>query len=126
MLIHKHVDNRIELGVVIMKGENNSTKGAEESQNGLGWKEPQRSSSFNPPAMCTVANYQTRLPRATSSLALNTSRGGASTTSLGNLFQWKKKSSAAQKSKQTAVCAGTEMGLGGRETMHCSLPFLLP
>ena len=31
-------------------------------------------------------NHQTRLPRATSSLALNASRDGASTTSLGNLF----------------------------------------
>jgi len=40
-----------------------------------------------PPAMCRVANHQTRLPRATSSLALNASRDGASTTSLGNLFQ---------------------------------------
>ena len=37
--------------------------------------------------MCRVANYQTRLPRATSSLALNASRDGASTASLGNLFQ---------------------------------------
>ena len=37
--------------------------------------------------MCRVANHQTRLPRATSSLALNASRDGASTTSLGNLFQ---------------------------------------
>jgi len=27
-----------------------------ESQNGLGWKGPQWSSSFNPPAMCRVAN----------------------------------------------------------------------
>ena len=43
--------------------------------------------SFNPPAMCGVTNHQTRLPRATSSLALNASRDGASTTSLGNLFQ---------------------------------------
>jgi len=42
---------------------------------------------FQPPAMCRVANHQTRLPRATSSLALNASRDGASTTSLGNLFQ---------------------------------------
>ena len=39
-----------------------------------------------PPAMCRVANHQTRLPRATSSLALNASRDGASTTSLGNLL----------------------------------------
>ena len=42
---------------------------------------------FQPPAMCRVANQQTRLPRATSSLALNASRNGASTASLGNLFQ---------------------------------------
>ena len=39
------------------------------------------------PATCRVANHQTRLPRATSSLALNASRYGASTASLGNLFQ---------------------------------------
>ena len=38
----------------------------------------------HPPAMCKVANHQTRLPRATSSLALNASRDGASTASLGN------------------------------------------
>ena len=36
--------------------------------------------------MGRVANHQTRLPRATSSLALNASRDQASTTSLGNLF----------------------------------------
>jgi len=42
---------------------------------------------FQPPAMCRVANHQTRLPRATSSLALNASGDGASTTSLGNLVQ---------------------------------------
>ena len=41
---------------------------------------------FQPPAMCRVANHQTRLPRATSSLALNACRDGASTASLGNLF----------------------------------------
>ena len=41
---------------------------------------------FQPPAMCRVANQQTRLPRATSSLALNAFRDGASTASLGNLF----------------------------------------
>ena len=32
---------------------------------------------FQPPAMCRVANQQTRLPRATSSLALNASRDEA-------------------------------------------------
>jgi len=37
--------------------------------------------------MGRIANHWTRLPRATSSLALNASRDGASTTSLGNLFQ---------------------------------------
>ena len=37
-----------------------------------------------PPAMCRVANHQTRLPRATSSLALD-ALDRASTTSLGNL-----------------------------------------
>ena len=40
---------------------------------------------FLPPATCRVANQQTRLPRATSSLALNACRDGASTASLGNL-----------------------------------------
>jgi len=58
-----------------------------ESWNGLGWKGPQWSSSFNPTAMCRVAHHQTRLPRATSSLALNASKDGASTASLGNPFQ---------------------------------------
>ena len=42
--------------------------------------------TFQPPAVCKVANQQTRLPRATSSLALNASRDGASTASLDNLF----------------------------------------
>ena len=41
--------------------------------------------SFNPPAIYSVANQQPRLPRATSSLALNACRDGASTASLGNL-----------------------------------------
>ena len=40
---------------------------------------------FQPPAVCRVTNHQPRLPRATSSLALNASRDGASTASLGNL-----------------------------------------
>ena len=35
--------------------------------------------------MCRVSNQQSRLPRATSSLALNACRDGASTASLGNL-----------------------------------------
>ena len=37
--------------------------------------------------MCRVTNHQTRLPGATSSLALSASRDGASTASLGILFQ---------------------------------------
>ena len=39
---------------------------------------------FQPPAVCRVTNQQTRLPRATSSLASNASRDGASTASLGS------------------------------------------
>ena len=42
--------------------------------------------NFKPPAMYRVTNYYTGMPRATSSLAMNASREGASTTSL-NLFQ---------------------------------------
>ena len=42
---------------------------------------------FKPSATGRVVNHQTRLPRATSSLALSPSRDGASTASLGNLFQ---------------------------------------
>jgi len=54
------------------------------------WPGLQRSAvliQFQPPAMCRVTNQQTRLSRATSSLALNACRDGASTASLGNLFQ---------------------------------------
>ena len=39
------------------------------------------------PATGRVSNHQARLPRDTSSLALNASRDGASTTSPGILFQ---------------------------------------
>ena len=41
---------------------------------------------FQPPAICRVTNHQTRLLRATSSLALNACMDGASTASLCNLF----------------------------------------
>ena len=51
-----------------------------------GLQRPTMLIQFQPPAMRRVANQQPRLPRATSSLALNASRDGASTTSLGNLF----------------------------------------
>jgi len=51
-----------------------------------GLKRPTMLIQFQPPAMCRVANQQPRLPRATSSLALNACRDGASTASLGNLF----------------------------------------
>jgi len=46
------------------------------------WPGLQRSTvltQLQPPAMCRVANQQPRLPRATSSLALNACRDGAST-----------------------------------------------
>jgi len=64
---------------------------------------------FQPPAMCRVANQQTRLPRATSSLALNACRDGASTASLGNLFQcsmmlWEPGMSLHQTQSHTAPC----------------------
>ena len=42
---------------------------------------------FQTPCCVQVTNQQTRLPRATSSLALNASRDGESTASLGNLLQ---------------------------------------
>jgi len=40
---------------------------------------------FHTPCVGRVTNQQTSLPRATSSLALNASRDGASTASLGNV-----------------------------------------
>ena len=61
------------------------------SQNDLGRKRPQESSSFNLSATGSVANrqikYQIRLPRAPSNLALNTSRDRSSTALPGKLFQ---------------------------------------
>ena len=54
----------------------------------MAWVENDHSDHcFNPPAIGRVTNHQTRLPRATSSLALNVSRDGASTASVGILFQ---------------------------------------
>jgi len=62
-----------------------------ESQNGLGWKGPQGSPSSTLPATVKATNlqiwYQTRLPRAPSNLAMNTTRDGASAASLGSLLQ---------------------------------------
>jgi len=53
----------------------------------MAWVEKDHNAhQFQPPAMCRATNHQPRLPRATSSLALNASRDGASTISLGNLF----------------------------------------
>ena len=49
---------------------------------------------FQPPAMCRVANQQPRLPRATSSLASNACRDGASTASLGKLLPFHSTSSS--------------------------------
>ena len=42
---------------------------------------------FHPPAMGRDTSHQPRLPKAPSSLALSTSRDGASTASLGSLCQ---------------------------------------
>ena len=62
-----------------------------ESLKGLDWKEPQGSSSSNSPATGRATNlqicYKTKLLRAPSNLALNAYREGASTASLGSLFQ---------------------------------------
>ena len=57
-----------------------------ESQNSLGWKESLRSSSSIPPAIGRNTSHQTKLLKVPSSLALNASREGASTTSLDNLL----------------------------------------
>ena len=76
-----------------MEGITRNWQGAELEQrehvyHRMAWVEKDHSEHRvpNPPAMCRVTNQQTRLPRATSSLALNASRDGASTASLGNLF----------------------------------------
>jgi len=58
-----------------------------ESQNGLGWNGPYRSSRSNPSALGRDPFHQTRLLRAPSNLALNTAKEGAATASLGNLGQ---------------------------------------
>ena len=55
----------------------------------IGWPGLKRTTmliQFQPPAMCRVTNQQPRLPRATSSLALNASRDEASTTSSATCF----------------------------------------
>ncbi|KAK4807355.1 hypothetical protein QYF61_014886 [Mycteria americana] len=57
---------------------------AGESENGLGWKGPLKLIQSNRPAMSRDSFNQSRLLRAPSSLALNVSRDGASTSSLGN------------------------------------------
>ena len=53
-----------------------------ESENVLGWKEPQKFSSFNTPTVGRVDSHQNRhcmwLPGAPANLVLNTSRDGAS------------------------------------------------
>ena len=54
----------------------------------MAWVEEDHNAHPVPTPCCVrVANQQTRLPRATSSLALDACRDGASTASLGNLFQ---------------------------------------
>ena len=61
-----------------------SQTGQQEGHRIIDWPGLKRTTiiiEFQPPAMCRVVNHRTRLPRATSSLALNASRDGASTAS---------------------------------------------
>jgi len=58
--------------------------------------------------MCRVANQQTRLSRATSSLALNACRDGASTASLGNLFS---ASPLSELKSQLAITISSKLSL---------------
>jgi len=58
-----------------------------ESQDGLGWKGPYRSSSSHTPDMGRDPFHQPRVLKAPSSLALDTAREGAATASPGNLCQ---------------------------------------
>ena len=58
-----------------------------ETQSGLGWQGSIRSPSSNSPTIGRDTSLQTKLFKAPSSLALNAYREGASTASLGNLFQ---------------------------------------
>ena len=57
-----------------------------ESNNDLGWKGLLRSSGSSPSVMGSDTSHQTRMLKVPSSLSLNASREGSSTTSLGNLF----------------------------------------
>ena len=67
----------------------------------MAWVEKDHSAHPVPtPCYVMVVNQQPRLPRATSSLALNACRDGASTASLGNLF------SASLPSEGHDVCTG--------------------
>lgn len=56
-------------------------------QSCLGWKGPLKMISFNPHGVDRDNFHYIRELKAASSLALNTSRDGPSTTSQGNLFQ---------------------------------------
>ena len=57
------------------------------SSNGFGWKQLFKTFQSDLPAMVRYIFQQMRLPKASSSLTLNTSGDGTSTSSLGNLFQ---------------------------------------
>ena len=59
-----------------------------ESKNGLGWKGPQRSSSFNPLPWAGSLVARPGYPEPHPAWPWMPSRDGASTTTLGNLFQW--------------------------------------
>ena len=81
--IHTHLET------AAFRGHRHKPGGVEFTGGILEWPGLQRTTMlihFQPPAMCRVANQQPRLPRATSSLALNACRDGASKASLGNLF----------------------------------------
>ena len=57
------------------------------SWKGLSWRGLERSPPCYSPAMGMVSNHQIRLPSIPSNLALDSSTGGVSTTSLSNLFE---------------------------------------
>lgn len=82
---------------------------------------PQRPSSFNSPATCGVTNHRTRLPGATSNLALNASRDGASTFSFCMCWWCHHAFQAFRSSLPLFPCSTTFMQIGSiTETPHCS------
>ena len=71
-------------GATVLPAGDAGAHGGTAHHRAIGWPGLERTTvliQFQPPAMCRVANQQPRLPRATSSLALNACRDGASTAS---------------------------------------------